>query len=270
LIERLLNHYETPSPLAAWNPSVKAVTIAATSLLLTFVLDPVTPLLCFAFTMVALVAVGRAPLGPLLAGLAPALGVGFGLWWTNALFAREAGAVLWTWGPLRVGEHGLWMGAALAARVLGFAAYSLLFVATTNPSAFIVSAIVTLRLPVPLGYALLAVYRFLPTLAAEYQLIRGAHRIRGESAAGPFARWRDRALRYTVPLLASSIRRAERVALAMEARGLLAGRPRTYYRRPPLGGRDFVLAAAFMAAHAALLWLSWRWGTLRWWRGQLY
>jgi len=231
MMERLLSHYETPALLGAWNPSVKAVTIAVASLLLTFVLDPVTPTLALAFTVLVAIVLGRVPVLPLLAGFAPALLIALGLWWANAFFARSEGAVWCTWGPLRLSESGAWMGAALAARVLCFAAYSLLFLATTNPATFVVSAILTLRLPVRFGYALLAVYRLLPTLAAKYRLIRGAHRMRGESASRPQARWRDRALRYTVPLLASSIRRG--------------------------------------AIHVVWLWLSWRWGALRWWHGQL-
>ncbi|MGH2360624.1 MAG: energy-coupling factor transporter transmembrane component T, partial [bacterium] len=146
----------------------------------------------------------------------------------------------------------------------------LMFITTTEPSRFILSLILHLRVPYRFGYAMLAVYRFLPMLASESLLIRGALRIRGVGEGQGVAGWSQRMLRYTVPLLAAAIRRAERLAIAMEARGLAPGIQRTYYRRPALGTRDFVAAAALIGVNALVLVLSWQLGFLRLWRGQLY
>ncbi len=270
MMDRVLSHYETPSPLARWNPSLKAIAVLIVSFMLTIIFDPLTPLVLLVVSLLVTRIFGRVPLGVLVAGLVPALVLAAGLVWTNVLFARPAGDVWWRWGPVAVSQSSLMIGLSLGLRVLCFASYSLMFITTTEPSRFVLSLILHLRVPYRFGYAMLAVSRFLPILASESLLIRGALRIRGVGEGHGVAGWSQRIFRYTVPLLASTIRRAERVAIAMEARGLGPGNQRTYYRRPALGPRDFVAAAALIGVNALVLAISWRLGFLRVWRGQLY
>jgi energy-coupling factor transport system permease protein len=56
-----------------------------------------------------------------------------------------------------------------------------------------------------------------------------------------------------VPLLAGGIRHAERVALAMDARGFGAVDNRTYFRRSVFGWRDVAFALGAALVLAALL-----------------
>ncbi|MCR2446348.1 energy-coupling factor transporter transmembrane protein EcfT, partial [Salmonella enterica] len=81
-------------------------------------------------------------------------------------------------------------------------------------SEFVRALVQQARLPYRIAYAALAAIRFVPRLRTELDTIRSAHRVRGvASGRGPLAHTRRR-LGYTVPLLAGSIRHAERVALA--------------------------------------------------------
>lgn len=167
-------------------------------------------------------------------------------------------------------EASLIIGVSLGLRVLCFASYSLLFVTTTDPSRFILSLIQHLRVPYRFGYAMLAVYRFLPMLGYEFLLIRGAQRIRGVPPRRGVRGWVLEAVRYMIPLLATALRRAERVAIAMEARGLGPGLHRTYYRYVPMRAVDVGAAIALIGVNALIMAVSWKLGVLRIWRGQLY
>ncbi len=270
MIDRVLSQYETPSLLGKWNPAMKAAATLIVSLMLTVIFDPLTALVLLVLSILITRIFGRVPLLALLASLGPAVVLAVGLVWTNLLFARSTGEVWWRWGPLSLSHAGLVIGLALGLRVLCFASYSSMFLMTTDPSRFILSLIQDFRVPYQFGYAMLAVYRFLPMIASEYLLIRGAHRIRGVGEGRGLSGWFQRVFRYTIPLLASAIRRAERMAIAMEARGLGPGIQRTSYRRSPLRGRDFAAGAALVGMNALVMIVSWRLGILRMWHGQLY
>ena len=117
-----------------------------------------------------------------------------------------------------------------------------------------------LHLPYRVGYTALAAFRFVPRFRYELDVIRQAHRVRGtHGGRGPIAavsRW----FGYMVPLLASAIRHAERVALAMDARAFGAYPDRTERHLVPFRARDTVFTIAFWAVSAALLWLLFPWG----------
>ena len=60
-------------------------------------------------------------------------------------------------------------------------------------------------------------------------------------------------LGYAIPLMASAVRKGERVALAMESRGFGALSQRTYFRVTTLGRNDLVFAVACVVAFAVLI-----------------
>ena len=88
--------------------------------------------------------------------------------------------------------------------------------------------------------------RFMPMLLEEYERLRMAQMARGADFTTGSLALRIRALAaLTVPLLLSAFRRADELALAMEARGYRRG-PRTTLRELKLSGMDFA-AFAVMA-----------------------
>jgi energy-coupling factor transport system permease protein len=270
MFDRLFSHYEISSPLGRWNPAAKALAILTVSLLLTVIFDPVTPLVILLLSILIIIVFGRLSPLAVLVGLAPAVGLAVGLVWTNLLFGRAEGLIWWHWGPITLSKSSFLIGLSLGLRVLCFASYSLLFLTTTEPSRFILSLIQHLRVPYRFGYAMLAVYRFLPMLGYEFLLIRGAQRIRGAPERRGLGGWVQQMIRYTIPLLAAALRRAERVAIAMEARGLGPGIRRTYYRLVPVRPVDVVAVVALVGINALVLVVSWKLGILQIWRGQLY
>jgi len=80
--------------------------------------------------------------------------------------------------------------------------------------------------------------RFVPTLLEEYERLRMAQMARGaDFTAGPLARRMRAVALFAIPLLLSAFRRAEELAMAMEARGYHRG-PRTTLRELRLGPAD--------------------------------
>ncbi|MGH2353233.1 MAG: energy-coupling factor transporter transmembrane component T family protein [Chloroflexota bacterium] len=260
-----------PAPyLQRRNPTAKFVVALAISLLLVLVIDPITPLLFLGGTLAAGVTLGHVRVATYARALTPLITVAAGFLLTNALFAvaPDDTGVLWRWGPLRLTLPGLLFGLAIGLRGLAIGALSVTFVLTTDPTDLVVSLIRHGRLPFRIGYALLAGYRFLPFFAQEFEQVRLAQRVRGQIEQGPPWSGARRRLGYVLPLLASAVRRAARVAVAMDSRGFAAARERTYFRDIPLGRRDTLFAIGALGAAGGLLALSSLAGWLRLWDGR--
>jgi len=121
-------------------------------------------------------------------------------------------------GTVKLTGAALWAAGTLWLRLLSFALLSLVFVKTTEPQRLILSLVHQLHLNYRVAYSTLVGYRMLPLLQTDYRTIRAAQRVRGAGEKrGSWHSW-SRARRYTLPLLTGAVRRASRVAIAMDAR----------------------------------------------------
>lgn len=249
------------SALARRDPTVKLAVVLGLSLLLIFIVDPVTPALFVALAIAVALASGARP-QTIARALVPLTVLGVGFVWSNAVFAASQGPATWTIGPFHASESGLRFGLGIAIRGIAIGILSLTFVWTTDPTDLVVSLIRHARLPFRVGYPMLAAYRFLPFFTDEYAQVRLARRVRGARPRGLHERVRE-AVGELVTLLSNATRRATRLAIAMDARGFAAATERTYYREARLvwGDALFVIGAAFTTT--ALLALSGWIGALR-------
>lgn len=160
-------------------------------------------------------------------------------------------------GPLRLTAGGVAVGLATALRICALASLALLYAFTTDVMDLVRASVQQWHVSYRFGYGLLAAYRFLPMLETELWTVQAAYRVRGVTHGwGPLGRLRA-LRRYAIPLFASAIRRAERVALAMDARAFGAFPTRTYRRRFQLGVGDYVLIVScwlFTVCAAVVLW----------------
>jgi energy-coupling factor transport system permease protein len=219
-----------------------------------------------------LVVAGRPPALLLARSLAPAVVAAVGFFWVAVVFPRayEHPTVVGQIGPVVVTAEALWRGGAIGLRVLCFTAYSLLFVLTTDPTDFVVTLVQHWRLSPRIAYASLAAFRFVPLFRAEAESIRLAHKVRGlgegRGLTGSWEAWR----RFAIPLLASAIRRAERVAIAMESKGFDGAASRTYFRAIRWRPIDLLFLVAMVAAVGLVFAVSAGLGYLQLWDGTTF
>ena len=210
--------------------------------------QPLTPVLVAGLAVMATRLLGNMPWPNILRPLALSSVLGFGMFWTGVLFyagpGSEPGAPSIQLGPIDVPVAAIVYGLTIAGRMLAIFAASLLFVLTTDPVDFVLALIQQARLPHRVGYGVFAAYRFVPLVAEELDNIRAAHQIRGVSGEGGLIGRARQTFSYAIPLLAISVRRAERVALAMDARGFGARPHRTFFRTTSLGRADLIFALA--------------------------
>jgi energy-coupling factor transport system permease protein len=100
------------------------------------------------------------------------------------------------------------------------------------------------RLAPRLALGVLAAVRMLPIMATEWQIIAMARRARGVSSGGSPIAASQLAFGMLLALLVSSVRRATRLAAAMDARGFDSRKPRTIARPQHMRRTDWWLLAA--------------------------
>ncbi|PZN09177.1 energy-coupling factor transporter transmembrane protein EcfT [Thermaerobacter sp. FW80] len=248
------------SPLHRLDPRTKVVLLAAYSLVLFLVRQWAAYGVLAGFVLGAAV-LARLPLAGVLGGMRPMLWL-VGLTLVLNLVAVPGDPLL-TLGPLVATQQGLELGLRLAVRLLLLVTAAALLTLTTSPIALTDGLEALLR---PLGRRVPAhelammmtiALRFIPTLAEEAERIMKAQMARGAQfhRGGPLRRLRA-LVPLLVPLFVGAFRRADELALAMEARGYRGGAGRTRYRELRVGRRD----AAAVLLTALVLGVALRWG----------
>ncbi|MCP8615889.1 energy-coupling factor transporter transmembrane component T family protein [Salirhabdus salicampi] len=226
----LANYQKSNHFLQKVNPVAKLASLFVVIGFLAFVFDPWTPLCLLIITIMSITLLGNIPIRFLLFILLPFTLFAFSFLWIQVVFPDETGAtILFHIGSFPVALENVMVGLSLGLRSLVFVSWSMLFVLTTEPTKLMLSLIQNCKLPPRFGYGVMAAYQFLPMFRQELNQMRTAHRIRGLGKPKGFKERVKEMKRYTVPLLASGIRKAERVAIAMESKGFDGGRDRSYY-----------------------------------------
>lgn len=234
------------------NPSIKFITVTIAMLGLAFFFNPWTPLLFFFSIIVLQLLFSRMDWKVWSLFMLPFAFGAFGYLWTTIVFAAETGGtVIWSAFGFDVTDEQWALALSLSFRVLAFSSLSLLFALTTDPVRFVMSLMQQLKLSPKLAYGVLVGYQFLPVLKDEFFQIQQAHRLRGAAVE---KYWWQRLLgvrRIIIPMLAGAVRKAERAAFAMEARGF-TGEPRKEYYQPiSLTWKDFGLAIVILTLAVA-------------------
>ena len=223
------------APLARRNPLAKIVAAAVFALTLLVTLDPVTPALLLAVELLALPFLGIRP-GPLLRRAVPLLVGAVGIALANV-----------------VGGGTLAGAGVVVLRLVAATLPGILVLATIDPVDLADALVLRARLPVRFAYGTLTGLRLLPLLADDWHALGRARRARGlDAGRNPIARVRIFAGQ-VFGLLVAAIRRAVRLAAAMDARGFDASAAgRSYARTSPWSVPDtaLVLISAALAAAA--------------------
>jgi energy-coupling factor transport system permease protein len=248
------------APLARRDPVAKLAAVFALTGCVVATLDPVTPSIALAVEIAAVPLFGLRyrDLARRAALLLPAV---LGIALTLFLFAADrTGAVLVPLGPFTITSGVVASVLALSLRLVAIALPGLLVLATTDATDLADALIQHLRVPARFAIGALAAFRLMPLLADDWRMLVRARRARGvEAGRNPVARVRLFGAT-TFALLVGAIRRATRLATAMDARGFDSTAPRTIARpqRFTLADAALVLGGAAVGAAALTcsIWLG--------------
>jgi len=176
------------------------------------------------------------------------------------------GAPIWRLGRLVATREGLITGGFLAVRLILLIAVTSLLTLTTSPVALtdglerLLKPFVPLGLPAhELAMMMTIALRFIPTLLEEAEKIMKAQMARGaDFESGNLIRRTKALIPLLVPLFISSFRRADELAMAMEARGYHGGAGRTRYRQLRVGPADYLAVSVTTVFVAGLIYLRLR------------
>jgi energy-coupling factor transport system permease protein len=227
-------------------------------------LHPVTKLLGLLALLLAAFVVDDprwlAPIGVVVLGLlavARALGlvVRFRLLFVLVFVFTIVAWTLFFRGVLVPSRAGFTFGLSTAIRLDTFLAISLLFLATTRVEE-VAYGLGRIGIPYPVGFTLTLSFRLVPLFFDAARTIVQAQRCRGlRMDEGSILTRIRRFVPVIVPVFVGALRRADRMAMALELRGFNSGRPRTTFLRATAGPRDavalalaFGLAALYVAA----------------------
>jgi energy-coupling factor transport system permease protein len=194
----------------------------------------------------------RGPFAPALvlgalAACVPLTGLRFGVLlsrtWPLLLAAVSVGVLNILLAPAGPDGPDLVRGLSLGLRLLGIALSGVLALASTDPTDLADSLQQQARLSPRLAIGVLAAVRMLPILAAEWQILAMARRARGVSSGGSPVTAAGLGFGMLLALLVSSVRRATRLATAMDARGFGAATCRSVARPQRMRLTDWWLLA---------------------------
>src|SRR5262249_41970590 len=176
--------------------------------------------------------------------------------WT--LFYR--GGVAWVrLGPLSISTTGMVFALGMAIKLATFLAVGVVFLSTTKIEEF-AYALTRVGLPYKLGFTMTLAFRLVPVFLDAAVTVVQAQRCRGFNFdEGNLLQRARRYIPVIVPVFMGALRRADGMAMALEARGFQSRTTRTTFEQFPFRRSD---AAALLAAIAvAVVYLAlWRSG----------
>ena len=219
------------------DPRSKLLAMFLFLLLIFWANNLVTNLLLFVFVF-SLVLLSKVPLKFFLKGIQSMV---FIIAFTTLfqLFLTSGGATIFRFAFVRITEAGLSQAGIIFSRFILIIFFSTLLTLTTTPlslSDAVESWLKPLKVfKVPaheIGLMLSMSLRFVPTLMDDTTRIMNAQRARGvDFGEGKLVQKVKSIIPILIPLFASSFKRADALAIAMEARGYNGGEGRTRFRR---------------------------------------
>jgi energy-coupling factor transport system permease protein len=235
-----------------------------------FAVSEAAGLAIFTVVLVAVIAAGRISPGYVLRGLRPVFWLlGFAVV-LQVLFGESGGHPVFHSGPITITRENLAAGAFYGYRLVLLVVSTTLMTFTTSPVELtdglerLLRPLRYVRVPVhELALMMTIALRFIPTLLEETEKIMKAQMARGaDFARGSFVRRARALVPLLVPLFVSAFRRADALALAMEARCYRGGEHRTRMTELRFRAADYVALAVIVLAGALSLAPSALWRAL--------
>lgn len=180
------------------------------------------------------------------------------------LFFITGGEVLYEIGFIKITTYGLEQAGIIFCRFVLIIFFSTLLTLTTMPlslAAAVESLLAPLkRVKVPvheIGLMLSMSLRFVPTLMDDTTRIMNAQKARGvDFGEGSIIQKVKAMIPILIPLFATSLKRADSLAIAMEARGYQGGKGRSQYRQLRWSQKDTLAILVILVLGCLLFFLK--------------
>lgn len=251
-------YYPHPSPIHRLDPRAKVLAALVVMVTVFFMRTPQQLALGYAATA-AVIALARVPARSVWRSVRPLLVVLAFLSVFN-LLVTTSGTVLASLGPLRITTDGVWFAVLYTLRLAVAVVFCALVLLTTTPTqladAFDAALSPLSRIGLP-GHEIAMVFslmlRFIPTLGDDTSAIMDAQTSRGGAVGEGSPARRVRSIGpVIVALLASSMRHANNLARALDARCYEGGVGRTHWHPLRMRPADW-LALALVALYLVVL-----------------
>ena len=242
------------------DPRSKLVAMILLIMIVFWANNPITNIILFVATGI-FVALSEVPLSFFIKGLRSMF---FLIAFTTLfqLFFISGGHVLFEMGFIKITSYGIEQAGIIFCRFVLIIFFSTLLTLTTMPLS-LATAVESLlgplkRFKVPvheIGLMLSMSLRFVPTLMDDTIRIMNAQKARGvDFGEGNVIQKVKAMIPILIPLFATSLKRADSLATAMEARGYQGGNGRSQYRQLNWMNRDSI-ALLFVCVLGAILFL---------------
>jgi energy-coupling factor transport system permease protein len=223
-------------------------------------LDPRTKIVLVVACSIAVM----SPEGSRFVPFAVLLATGLAVWerdWRRVIGLPATAGAMWVLGwllPLWWPNPGTAIVSIACVYLIRFVAaigVGMHVIATTSPTQ-LAAAFRAWRVPRPISVTLAVMLRFFPVVGAEATAVLDAMRLRGLVSAGGVLRHPILSVeRFTVPMIAASLRASEDLSASAILRGLGSRRVPTSMQPPRFGAPDvlLVLAVAVLVALALIL-----------------
>jgi energy-coupling factor transport system permease protein len=232
-------------------------------MILTFIAQKPLPLLALGLLTAALAVLSRVPFRTVLSGLKPMLFILIFAFVLNLLTVR--GVVWLPLGPFAITDQGVYTALRMAARLSLLILNTTLLLTLTTTPILVSDAIENLMGPLrkigfpahEIAMMMSIALRFVPTLLEETDKIMKAQSSRGADydTGGMVSKARG-LVSVLIPLFVSAFRRAEDLAVAMEARCYRGGEGRTRLKTMHYGRDDVRFALVILGVSLAVILLQ--------------
>lgn len=251
-------HYPVESPIHNLDPRAKIIMTLIFIISLFLVENFATYLLVILFLAVA-IKLSKVPVKFVIKGLRPILMIIAITFVINLLMTP--GKIIFQLGFIKITEEGLRQAGFMAIRLTLLIMGTSLLTLTTSPIILtdgiesLLSPFKRFGLPAhELAMMMTIALRFIPTLMEETEKIMKAQKSRGaDFESGNIMNRAKNLVPLLVPLFISAFRRADELAMAMEARCYRGGENRTRMRQLKISKGDYVASGVFIVYFAAII-----------------
>ena len=241
-------YYPAHSLLHETDPRVKTILYGIYLVAIFLVKEPISIAVLAGIIVVQLI-LGKITPKVLWATVKPVLPLALFIFLIN-IFTIKDGNALFSWKIITITDYGISRAAIMAVRlVFLIISTSILLTLTTTPLKMsdalesLFSPLQLIKVPVhEMAMMMSIALRFIPTLAAETDKIMKAQQSRGaDYDTGSFFNKVRGYVTVLIPLFVSSFRRADELAVAMDARCYRGGKGRTKLNPLKLTPRDVII-----------------------------